>query len=98
MDDGAGIDDLFEGRAVDLINPDGPGPFVLVCEHASNCIPAAFANLGLTQAELESHIAWDPGALDLARMMSGLLDSPLIASRISRGDETTSIGRSMMSA
>lgn len=70
--------------AVEVINPSGQGRFVLVCEHASNAIPEEYADLGLDGAALESHIAWDPGALEVAISMSGSFDAPLVAQNISR--------------
>lgn len=76
--------DFTANDVVDVINPLGPGDFVLVCEHASNAIPAEFNNLGLTAADLETHIAWDIGALPVAREMARLLDAPLVAPRVSR--------------
>jgi len=69
---------------VDLRNSEAAGPFLLVCEHASNAIPAEFENLGLDSAAREAHIAWDPGAIGLARALSDLLDSPLVAATTSR--------------
>jgi predicted N-formylglutamate amidohydrolase len=57
---------------------------VLVCEHASNHIPARYAGLGLPEAELRRHIAWDIGAAALSRRLSVLLDAPLIMSGASR--------------
>ena len=41
-------------------------------------------HLGLGPAELESHIAWDPGALGVAQELSRLLDAPLIHATVSR--------------
>ena len=70
--------------AVTLVNPDGRGDLVLACEHASNHIPEAFGDLGLDAAQRRSHIAWDPGALAVARLLSARLDAPLVASAISR--------------
>jgi predicted N-formylglutamate amidohydrolase len=40
--------------------------------------------LGLPPGELERHIAWDPGALELARRLSDLLDAPLVHATVSR--------------
>jgi len=71
-------------EAVAVVNPDGRGPFVLVCDHASNWVPESLAGLGLPPAELDRHIAWDPGALELARRLSGLLDAPLVHATVSR--------------
>lgn len=60
------------------------GRFVVVCEHASNMVPARWHDLGLTRAELSAHIAWDPGALDLARGLAKRLDGVLIHAPVSR--------------
>jgi predicted N-formylglutamate amidohydrolase len=40
---------------------------VLVCEHASNRLAAPWGDLGLAPDTMREHIAWDPGALGLAR-------------------------------
>lgn len=69
---------------VEVTNPSGAGDFVLVCEHASNHIPAEFNNLGLADEALANHIAWDIGALAVARAMSAHLDAPLIEQQVSR--------------
>lgn len=73
-----------EGPAAEVINPDGKAAIVLVCEHASPFMPESTAGLGLREEDRLSHAAWDPGALAVARRLSGLLDAPLVASRISR--------------
>jgi predicted N-formylglutamate amidohydrolase len=67
-----------------LDNPSGRSPILLICEHASNRVPAAYGTLGLSQADRESHIAWDPGALTVARGLSSLLDAPLARATVSR--------------
>jgi predicted N-formylglutamate amidohydrolase len=69
---------------VTLINAEGASPFVLLCEHASNHIPARHGALGVPAAELVRHIAWDIGAADLARRLSALLDAPLLVAGASR--------------
>ncbi|WP_038098024.1 N-formylglutamate amidohydrolase [Thioalkalivibrio sp. HK1] len=71
-------------RPLSVVNPTGAGPFLLVCEHASNHIPAIFGNLGLDEDALASHIAWDIGAGALAEALGRRLDAPLIRSEISR--------------
>lgn len=76
--------DMAEPPAVTLLNEAGSSPFVLLCEHASNHIPAAYGALGLPPEALERHIAWDIGAADLARRLSALLDAPLFLSGYSR--------------
>lgn len=71
-------------RPLSVINPTGAGRFLIVCEHASNHIPARFGNLGLDEDARVSHIAWDIGAGILAEALCRRLDAPLIRSEISR--------------
>jgi predicted N-formylglutamate amidohydrolase len=67
-----------------VTNPQGSAPVVIVCEHASNAIPAALDGLGVSPEAAVSHAAWDIGALDLARRLSRRLDAPLVAGGVSR--------------
>ncbi len=62
----------------------GLSTFVIVVDHAGARIPRSLDNLGLDASELARHIAWDIGALGLARRMSALLDAPLVAQNYSR--------------
>ena len=70
--------------AVTALNEGGTSPYVLLCEHASNHVPEAYAGLGLPPRDLQRHIAWDIGAADLARGLSRRLDAPLFLSGYSR--------------
>lgn len=72
------------GEPVRIENRGGRGAYVFVCDHASNFIPADMGTLGLGEADLRRHIAWDPGALPVARALSQALDAPLVESCISR--------------
>ncbi|WP_069298706.1 N-formylglutamate amidohydrolase [Neptunicoccus sediminis] len=69
---------------VEVLNPAGASPVVLVCEHASSFIPPELQDLGLNRNDRLSHAAWDPGALAVAQQMAKRLDAKLVASRISR--------------
>ena len=62
----------------------GRSNFVIVVDHASARIPRGLDNLGLPPAELRRHIAWDIGALAVARQMAAALDAPLISQNYSR--------------
>ncbi len=42
-------------------------PVFVFCDHATNHIPAVYDNLGLSDADLSRHIAWDIGAETLTR-------------------------------
>lgn len=66
------------------VNEQGRSPFVLICEHASNTMPKALGTLGLAEADLSRHIAWDIGAEKVARLLSRLMDAPLLLQRYSR--------------
>ena len=82
MGDGStGADSADAAR---VTNARGASPYVIVCDHASNFIPESFGALGLPQADLTRHIAWDPGALPAARELARLLDAPLVESCRSR--------------
>jgi predicted N-formylglutamate amidohydrolase len=67
-----------------LENESGSSPLLLVCEHASNHLPSRFGTLGLGTDALSSHIAWDPGALGVSRLLSRALDAPLVHATVSR--------------
>lgn len=58
---------------------------LLTCEHGGNAIPRAYAALfrGASKV-LASHRGWDPGALQLARLLSRELRRPLLAVTTSR--------------
>ena len=64
--------------------PEAGSRVILVCEHASNHIPERWNGLGLTAEQRQAHIAWDPGALGVARGLAGRLDATLIHAPVSR--------------
>lgn len=78
-----------------LLDADEPAPlercceqgrsrFVIVCDHAGRQLPRSLESLGLSAAELETHIAWDIGAEGVARRLATELDAPLFMQRYSR--------------
>lgn len=76
--------DVARFEPVRVHDADAPGDFVVVCEHASNHVPAEFGTLGLAPEHLTRHIAWDPGALGVARTLARRLRAALVESRVSR--------------
>ena len=76
--------DADRSLVVVVENPDGAGPFVIVCDHASNRIPEEYKSFGFAEDALRTHIAWDPGALAVARLLSARLDAPLLWPDVSR--------------
>jgi predicted N-formylglutamate amidohydrolase len=69
---------------VTVENPGAASPFLLVCDHAGRGLPRRLGRLGLSEAALETHIAWDIGALDLGRRLAQGLDACLIHQAYSR--------------
>jgi predicted N-formylglutamate amidohydrolase len=62
----------------------GRSNFVILVDHAGRRIPRRLKNLGLPESELRRHIAWDIGALGVARQMAAALDATLVAQNYSR--------------
>jgi predicted N-formylglutamate amidohydrolase len=58
--------------------------FLIVVDHASCRIPRRLEDLGLPESELRRHIAWDIGALAVARRVAATLDAGLVAQNYSR--------------
>lgn len=73
-----------EPPPVEVVNPDGLSRVLLVCDHASNRLPAAAGTLGLAPGDIDTHIGWDIGAAAVARHLSRLLDATLVLSGYSR--------------
>ncbi len=67
-----------------IIRPFGAGAFVFVCPYATAEMPEEFDNLGLTDAQSQSTIAWHAGTLACATHLSDALDSPVVHSTVSR--------------
>ncbi len=63
-----------------VINGEGRRAILLICEHASNFIPASFNGLGLNEQQLKSHITWNLGALETAEIMAQRSDFTRAAS------------------
>jgi predicted N-formylglutamate amidohydrolase len=76
--------DALHESPVAVFNRAGRGRVLLICEHASPFIPAAYRGLGLDVADLQRHIAWDIGALGLAQALATRLDAPLVHATYSR--------------
>jgi len=72
-----------EPAVVDVRDVPG-GPFVFLCEHASNRLPRALGTLGLPAEALQRHIAWDPGAAAMTLGLQEKLGGPAILQNYSR--------------
>ena len=63
-----------------------PSPWLITCDHASNRVPDEINNgsLGLPEADMARHIAYDVGAAGVSRALGEILDAPVILSNFSR--------------
>jgi predicted N-formylglutamate amidohydrolase len=66
------------------LDGDVSGGLLILVDHASNLIPPEYSRLGLPEAELSRHIAYDIGAGPLARSLAARLDAPAILTSFSR--------------
>lgn len=57
---------------------------LIICDHASNAIPAGYGALGLPPETLDRHIAYDIGAAEVTRALADLLGAPAVLSTFSR--------------
>ncbi|WP_083533512.1 N-formylglutamate amidohydrolase [Bosea sp. WAO] len=69
---------------VEIIRGDPASGVLLLCDHATNAIPAELDGLGLPAQQLERHIAYDIGAAEMTRAMAEALGAPAILSNFSR--------------
>jgi len=58
--------------------------FVIACDHAGRRIPTELGDLGVSEADLSSHIALDIGVAQTARKMAEVLGAHLFLQEISR--------------
>ena len=56
--------------------PGARAELLVLCDHASNAMPADLSDLGLSIEDRERHIAWDPGAAGVAEALAERLDCP----------------------
>jgi predicted N-formylglutamate amidohydrolase len=69
---------------VEIIDGKASAGILLICDHASNRIPASYQALGLSGADLKRHVAWDIGAAEVTRHLAAKLAAPAILSCFSR--------------
>lgn len=84
MDGGGGMIKAETGEACEVLAGRADAGLVLVCDHASNAMPADYGTLGLAAADLERHISYDIGAAQVTCHLSRALGVPAILTRYSR--------------
>lgn len=73
-----------QSDAVTIVGGAAARGVVVLCDHASNALPPAYGTLGLDEAQLQRHIAYDIGAEAVARGLAASLGAPAVLSRYSR--------------
>ena len=68
----------------ETVRPEAEAPVLLLCDHASNNVPPAVGSLGLAEAEMARHIAYDIGARGVTLVLSERLGATAILTRFSR--------------
>jgi predicted N-formylglutamate amidohydrolase len=87
LNDSGDISLLLGGTEVPPVlehNAAGRSPYLLTCDHYGRLIPRVLGDLGVHEAELTRHIAWDIGIAGVAEALSKQLDAHLVAQRYSR--------------
>jgi predicted N-formylglutamate amidohydrolase len=80
--DSAGSEERF--APVERIEGPLEAGVIVICDHASNGLPAEYGDLGLSRAALQRHIAYDIGAAALTRRLAHLMGAPAVLSTFSR--------------
>ncbi len=74
----------YRTEAVETVPGNAAAGVLILCDHASNAMPAEYASLGLPPGELQRHIAHDIGAAGVARHLARLLNAPAVLAAFSR--------------
>lgn len=67
-----------------VLNPDARAGVVLICDHATNHVPAAYDSLGLEDRHFDDHIAYDIGAEAVTRKICDMMGVPAVLGPVSR--------------
>lgn len=72
--------------AFELEGADRPARWLITCDHATNTVPPMVngGDLGLPEADMGRHIAYDVGAAGVTRRLAERLNAPAIYSTFSR--------------
>jgi predicted N-formylglutamate amidohydrolase len=73
-----------EPPAFRVENAGAASPFLLTADHAGRVIPKALGDLGVSQAELKRHIAWDIGIAGVTERLARALGATAVLQTYSR--------------
>ncbi|HET9069172.1 MAG TPA: N-formylglutamate amidohydrolase, partial [Amaricoccus sp.] len=76
----------MDERAYEEVGGAAGSRLLLICDHATNRVPASVAggDLGLPAAEMARHIAYDMGARGVALELARITGAPALLTRFSR--------------
>ncbi|MGI9420301.1 MAG: N-formylglutamate amidohydrolase [Geminicoccaceae bacterium] len=75
------VDDI---DAVEIFNPEGRAPVLILSDHSGCDIPAYLNDLGLPETERRRHIGWDIGTTEMTRRLAEQLDAAAVLNHVSR--------------
>lgn len=77
---------MSESDAFEALNTTATSNVLVLCDHASNCVPSSVngGSLGISEPDMNRHIAFDIGARETALLIAEALKAPMLASRFSR--------------
>jgi len=77
---------MSKSDAFEALNAGAKSNVLILCDHASNRVPSAVngGSLGISEADMNRHIAFDIGARETALRLAEALKAPMLASRFSR--------------
>jgi predicted N-formylglutamate amidohydrolase len=73
-----------EPSPVHVLRENGPSVLFLTADHAGRAIPHGLQRLGLSDSELDRHIAWDIGIAGVTERLSAALDATAVLQTYSR--------------
>ena len=82
--DGARSESEGDVEAVEIFNPNGQAPVLIISDHSGREIPSYLNDLGLSDEERRRHIGWDIGTTDMTRRLARQLDAPAVLNHVSR--------------
>lgn len=76
--------EAIEAESFVVVPGRADGGLILLCDHAGNAFPPGYGTLGLPEAQLKRHIAYDIGAAAVTRAVAAALGVPAVLTRFSR--------------
>lgn len=73
-----------DAAGIEIFNPDGQAPVLILSDHSGRNIPGYLNDLGLSEEERSRHIGWDIGTTDMTRRLAEQLDAPAVLNHVSR--------------